>query len=72
MNGKTLSEQLIQARPELKILFMSGYADDAVVRHGVLEPDVLFLQKPFSATTLSRQVRAALDQLETVSPVNSQ
>ncbi len=60
-SGKVLAEELTQARPDLKVLFMSGYTDEAIVHHGVLEPGVAFLQKPFSPTDLARKVRQVLD-----------
>jgi FixJ family two-component response regulator len=47
--------------PEARVLFMSGYTDDAIVRHGVLGPDVPFLQKPFTTHALARKVRSVLD-----------
>jgi FixJ family two-component response regulator len=46
----------------MKILYMSGYTDDAIVRHGVLEPGTHFLQKPFSLQALADKVRAVLDE----------
>lgn len=47
--------------PKAKIVFMSGYTDDAVVRHGILTPGIAYLQKPFTGDTLAGKVRAALD-----------
>jgi PAS domain S-box-containing protein len=61
MNGKTLADQLAQRHPDLKTLFMSGYTDNTIAHHGVLDPGVTFLQKPFSSLTLTHQVRAVLD-----------
>jgi PAS domain S-box-containing protein len=61
MSGRALAVELLRQRPDLKVLYLSGYAPDAVVQHGVLEPGTAFLQKPFTAATLSRKVRAELD-----------
>ena len=61
MNGSQLYQTLAASRPRLKVLFMSGYTEDAVARHGVLDAGVNFVQKPFSVETLIRQVREALD-----------
>ena len=61
MSGDALAVQLAECYPNLKTLFMSGYTDDTIVRHSVLEPGMLFLQKPFSAMELDRKVRAALE-----------
>ena len=62
MSGRTLAEAIAAERPEAKILFMSGYTDDAIVRHGVLERDTEFLQKPFTAQALATKVREVLDR----------
>jgi len=51
----------VAARPRLKIVYMSGYTDDAIGSHGVLDPDVAFVPKPFTSETLARKVREALE-----------
>jgi CheY-like chemotaxis protein len=61
LSGRELAEKLTKLHPELKILFMSGYTDDTVVRHGVLESGMAYLQKPFSPDALARKVREVLD-----------
>ena len=61
LNGRELGERLAASRPGLRVLFMSGYTDDDVVRRGLLDPDAPFLQKPFMAADLSRKVREVLD-----------
>ena len=61
MSGPDLAKQLAAARPLMKVLFMSGYTDDSVVRHGILQADVAFLQKPITPDLLTRKVRAVID-----------
>jgi signal transduction histidine kinase len=61
MDGQVMAEWLKSRFPDLKILFTSGYTDDAIVNHGVLEPGVAFLAKPYSPATLTRKVREMLD-----------
>jgi PAS domain S-box-containing protein len=61
MSGKAAAQQLSAGRPSLKILYMSGYTDEAIAHHGVLDPGVAFLQKPFGAMGLAHKVRAVLD-----------
>jgi len=61
MSGRELSEKLAQFRPEMKVLYMSGYTDDAIVRHGLLDAKLNFLQKPFDSATVARKVRHVLD-----------
>jgi PAS domain S-box-containing protein len=60
MNGRQLAERLASLRPEMKTLFMSGYADDAILQHGILDSDVAFLQKPFTPGSLTRKVGEVL------------
>jgi PAS domain S-box-containing protein len=61
-SGRALAERLRPLRPELQVLYMSGYTNEAIVRHGVLEPDTMFIQKPFTPAALGHKVRAALDR----------
>jgi two-component system cell cycle sensor histidine kinase/response regulator CckA len=61
MSGRQLAERLKERRPELKVLFVSGYTDDAITRHGILEPGIAFLQKPFTPDALASKVRMVLD-----------
>jgi PAS domain S-box-containing protein len=62
IGGRQLAETLRSKHPELKVLFLSGYTDDAVVRHGVLEAGTNFLQKPFTPSSLAQKVREVLDK----------
>jgi CheY-like chemotaxis protein len=61
MNGVVLAERVRQAHPEVRSVFMSGYAEDIISRQGALEPGVRFLQKPFTLQDLKRTLREALD-----------
>jgi CheY-like chemotaxis protein len=61
MSGKELAKRLTASCPKLRVLYMSGYTDDAVVRHGILEAGLPFLQKPFMPAALARKVREVLD-----------
>ena len=60
-SGRKLAESLVGEHPALRVLYMSGYTDDAIVQHGVLEPGVSFLEKPFTPTKLQEKVQAVLD-----------
>jgi PAS domain S-box-containing protein len=61
MSGRQLGDQLISLQPTMKVLFISGYTDDALARHGVLEPGTVLLQKPFTPVALAHKVREVLD-----------
>jgi CheY-like chemotaxis protein len=61
MSGRVLVERLRGARPETKVLYVSGYTDDVVLRHGVLAEGLAFLEKPFTPSALSRKLRELLD-----------
>ena len=60
MSGWKLADRLEKLRPEIKVLFMSGYTDHVIVPHGVLEEGAEFIEKPFSPEELARKVRAVL------------
>jgi two-component system cell cycle sensor histidine kinase/response regulator CckA len=62
MNGKETAERLQPLYPQMKVIYMSGYTDDAIVHLGVLEPGINFLQKPFSPEPLAIKVREVLDK----------
>jgi two-component system, cell cycle sensor histidine kinase and response regulator CckA len=62
MGGRQVAERVKALKPAIKVLYLSGYTDDAVVRHGVLESETAFLQKPFTPALLANKVREVLDQ----------
>lgn len=64
LNGHELAERLGKMRPDMRVLFMSGYTDNAVLEIGVIDSESAFLQKPFTPTTLARKVRQVLDSGE--------
>jgi len=61
MDGKTLYDRVSSARTNLKVLYVSGYTENFIVHHGVLDKDVHFMQKPFNLDSLARKVREILD-----------
>jgi PAS domain S-box-containing protein len=64
MNGRQLAEEILRIRPSSKVLFTSGYTENAIFHHGRLDPGVLLLAKPYRKVDLARMVRVALDALE--------
>jgi CheY-like chemotaxis protein len=62
MSGRALALALAKTRPTLKVVYMSGYTDNAIVHHGVLDAGTRFLAKPFTAADLTRKVREVLDE----------
>jgi PAS domain S-box-containing protein len=61
VNGRVLAERLGTLFPSMRVLFMSGYSDEAVVRHGIIRPNTAFIEKPFTEAGLARKVREVLD-----------
>lgn len=61
MSGRQLAAELATARPEARVLYMSGYTDDIAVRHGLTTPSFAYVQKPFTPATLAQKVREVLD-----------
>jgi CheY-like chemotaxis protein len=61
LDGKHLAEILRSQRPDLRVLFCSGYSEDAIVNHGLLDQGTAFLQKPYTPGSLARKVREVLD-----------
>jgi DNA-binding NtrC family response regulator len=65
MNGRELAKRVASIRPAMKVLFMSGYSEDAVVSNGVLDRSLNFIQKPFAPEVLAWKVREVLERSET-------
>ncbi|HUF28114.1 MAG TPA: ATP-binding protein [Gemmatimonadaceae bacterium] len=64
MGGRELAERLLDVRPKMSVLYMSGYTDDAVIRRGLLEPGMPFISKPFTVEGMVRTVRETLDNAQ--------
>ncbi len=61
LNGRVVADALRHHHPEMRVLYVSGHAEEAIVKHGVLEHGIEFLPKPFTASLLLARVRAVLD-----------
>jgi signal transduction histidine kinase/CheY-like chemotaxis protein len=61
MNGHELAEKLKQSRPSTKVIFMSGYTDDVIAKHGVLEPGIAFIQKPINSRNIVESIQECLE-----------
>jgi FixJ family two-component response regulator len=61
MNGAELAEALVKERPSIRVLFMSGYTNNAIATHGVLDKGINLLQKPFTQTDIAWKIREVLD-----------
>jgi len=61
VSGKEVAEQVRKIHPETKVLFMSGYTDEAIVHHGIVDSNIAFIQKPFSEHALAQKIREVLD-----------
>jgi two-component system, cell cycle sensor histidine kinase and response regulator CckA len=61
VSGRELADRLLRGRPGLKVIFMSGYMDDSALRHGIIQAEVNYLQKPLTVESLTRKVREVLD-----------
>ena len=61
MNGRELAQEIQQLRPNVKVLYVTGYTRNAIIHHGRLDPDIDLLTKPFTADALARKVRRILD-----------
>jgi len=68
MSGRELVQRISEVQPLIKVLFMSGYTNDAIVNHGILEGGAWFIQKPFALEALARRVREVLDSEEAAEP----
>ena len=68
MSGRKLAERLLRTRLDLRVLYMSGYADGAIISHGDLDPGTAFIQKPFTPDALAQKVREVLDAAPTLVP----
>jgi FixJ family two-component response regulator len=67
ISGKEVADRLLELRPSIRVLYMSGYTDEAIVQHGVLDANVKFIEKPFTWVGLTRKVREVLNRKTSLS-----
>jgi two-component system, cell cycle sensor histidine kinase and response regulator CckA len=70
LSGRELATRISSQRGDLKVLYISGYTDDSIFRHGVLEGGVAFMQKPFNLKDLAQKIREVLDARPAVAVLN--
>lgn len=61
-SGPELARRLVERRPALKVIYTSGYTEEAIVQHGVINPGIVFLHKPFTSEALGRKIGEVLDR----------
>jgi CheY-like chemotaxis protein len=71
LNGRQLADEARKRRPELRVLFTSGYTENAIVHHGRLDPGVLLLAKPYRKPQLAEMIRVALDAAPAQTPAEA-
>ena len=64
MNGKALADRLVQCRPSMEVLFTSGYTEDLIGHHGVLDEGIHFIGKPYTIDVLARKIREVIEKVE--------
>ncbi|MFA7465648.1 MAG: response regulator, partial [Syntrophales bacterium] len=62
MNGRELAERLIQIQPRMRVLFTSGYTENVIIHHGIVEENLAFISKPYTMQTLAHKIREVLNQ----------
>ena len=62
LNGRELAKRLAEVHPETQVLFTSGYTEDVIIHHGVLEKHIQFISKPYSLRSLAAKMRTILDR----------
>jgi DNA-binding NtrC family response regulator len=61
LSGRNIADQLHLVRPSMKVIYMSGYTDEFIADHGIMDPDIVLLEKPFAISSLLQSIREVLD-----------